>query len=85
MLNVNKELIKHIRSITNLSQMELAERVGVHQSLISKVENGSTPLQPEMEQKILNVFGLEAIGGQEIALLNSVFVSRKMSPVKRVK
>lgn len=83
-LNVNKELIKHLRSITNLSQIELAERVGVHQSLISKIENGSTPLQPEMEQKILSVFGSKGIGGQEVALLHSMFDSRKMKPIKKV-
>ncbi|MDM5249634.1 helix-turn-helix transcriptional regulator [Lysinibacillus sp. G4S2] len=69
---MNKELIKHLRSITNLSQEELAERVGKHQSLISKIELGTAELTPQTQKAILNVFAEEGVGGLEIAVLNSV-------------
>ncbi|QGQ47252.1 helix-turn-helix domain-containing protein [Metabacillus sediminilitoris] len=80
---MNTELIRHLRSITNLSQADLAKRVGVHQTLISKIEAGVIELQPHTEQKILSVFGTEGISGQDIALLHSVFESRKMKTVKK--
>lgn len=82
---MNHEFIRNVRLITNLTQKQLAEKVGVHDSLISKIENGSTPLQPELKNKILSVFGAKGVGGQEIALLNTVFESRKLKPVKKGK
>ncbi|WP_226619765.1 helix-turn-helix domain-containing protein [Cytobacillus firmus] len=80
---MNKDLIKHLRSITNLSQTELADRVGVHQTIISRVESGTIPLHPKTEQALLRVFGEEGIGGQDIVLLHSIFESRKMKQVKK--
>lgn len=81
---MNKDLIKHLRIITNLSQQVLSEKVGVHQSVISRIESGETPLKPELEQKILSVFGAEGVSGQDIALLHSVFETRKMKQVKGI-
>lgn len=75
---MNKELIKHLRSITNLSQAELAKRVGISQSIISRVENGTIPMQLQTEQKILQVFVSEGVSVQDIALLHTIFESRKM-------
>jgi transcriptional regulator with XRE-family HTH domain len=80
---MNKELIKHLRFITNLNQTELAERVGVHQTLISKVEAGAIELQPKTEDKLLQVFNDEGITPQDIALLSSVFESKKMKKVRK--
>lgn len=70
--DLNKELIKHLRSITNLSQEKLAERVGVHQSLISKIEKNVVELTPQTQQAILKIFAEEGVGGLEIGILNSV-------------
>ena len=78
---MNKELI-HLRSIWDLSQAELAERVGVHQTIISKIEKGVTPLQHHTEKKLMEVFSFE-VGMQNIVLLNSVFEDRKMKTVKK--
>ncbi|KOS67119.1 hypothetical protein AEA09_14800 [Lysinibacillus contaminans] len=82
---INKELIKHLRSIANLSQDELAKRLGVHQTLVSKIEAGLVELQPRTEQKLMNVFKAEGITPKDIALLQSVFTNRnmKITPIKK--
>lgn len=49
-------LLKYCRMFCDLSQAELAECIGVHQSLLSKIESGTIPMQPEIERKLLEVF-----------------------------
>lgn len=83
---MNKELIKHLRSIAgNLSQRDLAEKVGCDQSLISRIESGVTPLQPQMQFKILQVFSDNGISTQDVILLQGIFQSRKYKQVKKEK
>ncbi|PWW20223.1 helix-turn-helix protein [Cytobacillus oceanisediminis] len=78
---MNVELIKYLRSITDLSQSELASKVGVHQSLISKIEKGIVPAQPETEFKIMQVFSDAGISTQDIVLLQGVFNNRRIKGV----
>jgi transcriptional regulator with XRE-family HTH domain len=80
---MNRDLIKHLRFISNMNQTELAERVGVHQTLISKVEAGLIEMQPQTEAKLMQVFNDEGITPQDIALLSSVFESKKMKKVRK--
>ncbi|MGD6815495.1 helix-turn-helix domain-containing protein [Metabacillus sp. 113a] len=80
---MDKDLVRHLRSITDLSQAELADRVGVHQTLISKIEKGETFIQSKTVKALLRVFGEEGISGQDIVLLHSIFVNRKMKQVKK--
>jgi transcriptional regulator with XRE-family HTH domain len=75
---MNKELIKHLRFITNLNQAQLAARVGVHQTLISKAEAGLIELQSAIQDKLMKVFNDEGITPNDISLLSAVFESKKM-------
>lgn len=76
-------MIKHLRLLCGLSQAELGTRASLHQTTVGKLESGVLTLTKATEQKLLFVFAVEGIGGQEIALLHSVFESRKMKPVKK--
>lgn len=49
-------LLKYCRIFCELSQTELAERIGVTQSLVSKIESGVLPMQPDIERRLLKVF-----------------------------
>lgn len=71
-------LIKHCRQIAGITQKELSEIIWVHHSLISKIEAGTIPIQPDTEKLMLKVFDDKGIGSEEIALLASVFESRKL-------
>ncbi|WP_404347489.1 helix-turn-helix domain-containing protein [Sutcliffiella horikoshii] len=80
---MNHEVIKHARQLANLTQRELALKVGVDTSYISKLENGTIPLQPAIERKILEVFDGAGIGEQEITSLKNVFVARNIKTVQK--
>ncbi|WP_368298540.1 helix-turn-helix domain-containing protein [Cytobacillus firmus] len=80
---MNNELIKYLRGLSNLSQKELAERIGVHQSLISKLENGTAEVTQRTQDKLLQVFNDAGITPQDILLLGQVFQNRKMKAVKK--
>ncbi|WP_369355889.1 helix-turn-helix domain-containing protein [Lysinibacillus capsici] len=71
------ELLKHCRQLALLTQTELAEMVGVHQTLIGKYEAGLHEVNPEMERKLKEVFASKGIKENEIALLSEIFNSRK--------
>ena len=74
---MQKALIRHLRCILGLSQQELSKRVGVHQSVISRIESGETTPKKETEEKLLKVFSDGGISMQDIVLLQGVFASRK--------
>lgn len=80
---MNHELIKHLRMLSGLSQNDLAEKLGVHQTLISKIEAGERLIQIETERKLLEVFAEAGISEADIYLLKGLFESRKMKPVKK--
>jgi transcriptional regulator with XRE-family HTH domain len=69
---MNTEILKLIRVIAGFSQAELAEKIGVHQSLISKIEAGTATLQPALERKIKQVFHDAGISEFDIALLSGI-------------
>jgi DNA-binding XRE family transcriptional regulator len=56
---MDKDFIKHIRHVLQLSQAGLAEVIDVDRSLISKVENGKSNLSAKLEQKIKEAFHAE--------------------------
>jgi transcriptional regulator with XRE-family HTH domain len=74
---MDTEVLKLIRLIAGFSQAELAEKIGVHQSLISKIEAGIATLQPATERKIKQVFHDEGITETDIALLLAIVQNRK--------
>lgn len=60
------ERIKALRQARELSQRELAEMVGAHQTAISFVEKGERPPSRDLAKKLAHVLGIEA---QEMARL----------------
>lgn len=69
---MHKTLIKYCRLFAGLSQKELAEKLGVHHSLISKIESGTIPATKETETKLMNVFASEGIDIQVIYQINNM-------------
>ena len=69
--------IARIRKERNMSQSELAQQLQITQSFLSAIENGKSPLPPEKEAKIMEIFGLESldsyfIGGAQEAPAKSI-------------
>jgi len=54
-------LYKELREKYNLSQKQLAEKLGVYQSAISKVERNETQPSFESLKKIYKVFGIKEV------------------------
>lgn len=73
---MNKELLKSIRLLTGYSQIQLAEKVGISHSTISRVEAGLIKLKPKTEREILNVFNEIGISEQEITSLLLILQGR---------
>lgn len=74
---MNPELLKHLRQLSFLTQAQLGESVGVHQTIIGKYEAGLREVSPEMERKLKEVFASKGIGESEISLLAEIFNSRR--------
>lgn len=51
--------IKRLRKAKNLSQMELAERLDMHFTFISNIENGKKWVSPETIAKIASLLNVE--------------------------
>ncbi|OIJ12962.1 hypothetical protein BKP35_10405 [Anaerobacillus arseniciselenatis] len=77
------QLMKHVRQIAELTQEELAEKVGVHRTLINKIETGAVPVQDATLQKIKRAFNDAGITDADIELLASVFASKNMKSVRK--
>lgn len=54
-------MYKELREKHNLSQKDLAEKLEVFQSAISKVERGETKPSFESLQKIYKIFGIKEV------------------------
>lgn len=66
---MNPELLKQIRQLAGLSQKELAEKVSIHYSVISKIEAGSIQMKPALRQKIKSVLRSAGITEKDIKFL----------------
>jgi len=56
-MNTGKR-IKELRLIKNITQKELAEKVGTRENYISDIENGKRKAGEKMLTKIADVFGM---------------------------
>jgi transcriptional regulator with XRE-family HTH domain len=74
---VNKDVLKLVRKLAGMTQKELAQKIGVHDSFISKLETGTKKLIPATERKIKEAFHDAGITESDIALLIAVIHSRK--------
>lgn len=66
---MNRELLKQLRKLAGLSQKQLAKKVGVHESLICKIESGAFQMQPALRQKIKSVLRSAGITEKDINFL----------------
>lgn len=73
-MNVNIDLIKVIRAINNLSQRDLAEKMGLSHGYIAMLELGNKPVTRNFSDKFKEVNNLTE---NDIALLSSVIYSLK--------
>jgi transcriptional regulator with XRE-family HTH domain len=81
---LNGELIKHLRILSGLSQADLAEKLDVHQTLVSLFERGERIIQPQTEEKLHAIFREQAgVSEADIKLLQGIFQSRKYKQVKK--
>lgn len=59
-------LLKYCRTFLGLTQKDLSELIGVHDSLISKIESGTIPMQPDIERQLLEVFSAMGMDAETI-------------------
>lgn len=53
--------ITRLRKEHGLSQNELAQKLQITQSFLSAIENGKSPLPPEKEDRLLEIFSLDSL------------------------
>lgn len=58
--------IARLRKERGVSQSELAQQLQITQSFLSAIENGKSPLPPEKEARILEIFNLNDFEGYMI-------------------
>ena len=51
--------IRQLRMLSGLRQVELADQLGVHQSVLSRIEKGSQRLTPSQLEQIAGVLGVD--------------------------
>lgn len=68
-------LVKYCRIFCGLSQTELAELIGVHQSLIAKIEKGTVPMQSITERKLLEVFSDMGMNAESILQVKQMLMN----------
>jgi transcriptional regulator with XRE-family HTH domain len=70
-------LLKKLRILAGFTQKQLGELLGVHHSLVSKIESGVTPIQSKYIQKLKNLYGKEMIR-EEIVKLESYWIDNDL-------
>lgn len=53
--------LARLRKDHGMSQNELAQQLQITQSFLSAIENGKSPLPPEKEEKLLEIFNLDSL------------------------
>jgi DNA-binding XRE family transcriptional regulator len=67
---MDAKLIKAIRNVNGLTQYEMAERIGVSRSVLSKIEIDAYPISAKVKASINAEFGdqvelIKQIGGEK--------------------
>jgi len=73
---MDPQLIKHIRVLIGLSQFELAERLGLSQTTITRIETGVLVPSMQLIEKIEKVFQAEGVTQYDILLLQILLQQR---------
>lgn len=69
---MNKELLKTCRAVTGLTQMQLAEAIGVKQAIISKYEAGIVPISATTKRKVIQALADKGLSQESIYLLSGL-------------
>lgn len=75
-------ILRYARQLLNLSQQELAEAVGISQSMIAKIESGSVPMQEHTKQKILQMLDEEGFHTENLMILDWLVSEIKAGKLK---
>jgi transcriptional regulator with XRE-family HTH domain len=76
-VNFNFELLKKARQIAGLSQLQLADALGVSQVAVSKWEAGTLPISHDKEYEIYRVFESHGLNKADVQLLGYVLQASK--------
>ena len=71
--------IARLRKDHGMSQNELARELQITQSFLSAIENGKSPLPPEKEGKLLEIFNLPDLGAYISDASSGQEMAKKMS------
>lgn len=66
----DKEKLVNFRKALNLTQIECANKLGVSKGLIASIESGTRSLTLKLNQKIINVFGVDLLNSNKPLLNN---------------
>ena len=80
---LTSESVKFIRLLTDLTQNELAEKLRVDRSLISRIEAGERTITPALVRQLNEVFYLKGWSESDLSLIYEVIKSRKLKHVTR--
>ncbi|WP_163583423.1 helix-turn-helix domain-containing protein [Gracilibacillus saliphilus] len=65
-------LLKDVRYVTDLTQKQLGELIGVSQSAIAQMESETIKILPETKEKIINVLTERNLHQEEIYILGQL-------------
>lgn len=71
--------IARLRKDHGMSQNELAQQLQINQSFLSAIENGKSPLPPEKEERLTEIFSLRDLGKYIIESSGTDETGRKVS------
>ena len=80
---LTSESVKFIRLLTDLTQNELAEKLKVDRSLISRIEGGKRTITPTLVRQLKEIFHLKGWSESDLFLIYEVIKIRKLKHVTR--
>ncbi|MED3990188.1 helix-turn-helix transcriptional regulator [Priestia megaterium] len=80
---LTSESVKFIRLLTDLTQSELAEKLRVDRSLISRIEAGERTITPTLVRQLKEILYLKGWSESDLFLIYEVIKIRKLKHVTR--
>ncbi|WP_416420352.1 helix-turn-helix transcriptional regulator [Priestia aryabhattai] len=80
---LTSESVKFIRLLTDLTQNELAEKLRVDRSLISRIEAGDRTITPTLVRQLKEILYLKGWSESDLFLIYEVIKIRKLKHVTR--
>ena len=80
---LTSESVKFIRLLTDLTQNELAKKLRVDRSLISRIEAGERTITPALVRQLKEILYLKGWSESDLFLIYEVIKIRKLKHVTR--